>query len=432
MTRQLHALLTGTMRRSLPNYPSALFRFFLPCILVPRLMRPTFGILETTDRRTRTLRLLAFVPMLVLWSQVPIFGATFMGLGDLAGGEFFTRPWAVSADGKVVVGEGNSALGTEAFRWEAGVIEGLGDLAEGEFGSVASGVSADGSVVVGRGNSADGFEAFRWTAASGVMEGLGDLAGGIFFSQAQDVSDDGSVVVGVSNGDPLIPFVTGEAFRWTADGGMEFLGDLAGGELASRADGISADGAVIVGTSDSADGVEAFRWTADGGMEGLGDLDGGGFSSKGLAVSADGAVVVGEGLTADSFPAFRWTAAGGMENIGTLPDGLGLLDAFPRGVSGDGAIVVGASEGKAFIWDATNGMRALKEVLETDFGLDLTGWTLQGASDITPNGLTIVGTGFNPDGEFEGWIVTIPEPATAWLLVLGVLCFASKSATRCL
>jgi probable HAF family extracellular repeat protein len=61
--------------------------------------------------------------------------------------------------------------------------QGLGDLAGGSFSSFAIGVSADGSVVVGQGLSASGSEAFRWTSGTGMV-GLGDLPGGLFFSSA--------------------------------------------------------------------------------------------------------------------------------------------------------------------------------------------------------------------------------------------------------
>ena len=71
---------------------------------------------------------------------------------------------AVSADGSVVVGQGWSDSGFEAFRWMRGAMLGLGSFAAGGFSSEAFGVSADGSVVVGRSNSTHGSEAFVWTA----------------------------------------------------------------------------------------------------------------------------------------------------------------------------------------------------------------------------------------------------------------------------
>jgi hypothetical protein len=68
------------------------------------------------------------------------------------------------------------------------------------------------------------------------------------------------------------------------------------------------------------------------------------------------------------------------------------------------------------VWDAANGMRSLKDVLQTQYGLDLTGWTLQGAQ-FTPDGRTLVGGGLNPAGQHEAWIAVIPEPAGVSLLV---------------
>ena len=83
-------------------------------------------------------------------------------------------------------------------------------------------------------------------------------------------------------------------------------------------------------------------------------------------------------------------------------EGLGGFEA--QGVSGDGSVVVGVDSGspnEAFIWDATNGMRNLRDVLINDFSLDLTGWLLLQASGISPDGLSIVGTAINPSGQEE-------------------------------
>src|SRR5262249_49770549 len=180
-------------------------------------------------------------------------GADFVPLGDLPGGIFQSAAFAVSADGKVVVGSGTSAAGTEAFRWTAttGMV-GLGDLPGGQFYSEAFGVSADGSVVVGGGTTASSgpnFEAFRWTAATGMV-GLVELQGraGLSVSSlAQGVSADGSVVVGFGRlrrgvGEFVYDF---EPFRWTQAGGMVSLGSLMGQDGEAR--GVSADGKVIVG-----------------------------------------------------------------------------------------------------------------------------------------------------------------------------------------
>ena len=86
-----------------------------------------------------------------------------------------------------------------------------------------------------------------------------------------------------------------QAWRWTEQTGMEGLGWIEGGNFSGQqARGVSTDGSVIVGFSDSAEGAQAFRWTADLGMVGLGDLDGGSFVSRAYGVSGDGSVVVGQ------------------------------------------------------------------------------------------------------------------------------------------
>ena len=115
-------------------------------------------------------------------------------------------------------------------------------------------------------------------------------------------------------------------------------------------------------------------------MVGLGDLAGGGFSSAANSVSSDGSVVVGQGLT----------------------------------VSG----------GEAFIWDSINGIQNLQAVLEVQFGLDLTGWTLSNATGVSADGLTIVGTGTH-DGITEAFIAVIPSPGA-----LGLLAIASPRGGR--
>jgi probable HAF family extracellular repeat protein len=322
----------------------------------------------------------------------------FMGLGDLApGGYYFAGP--VSADGSTVLGRIIYPPVAEAFLWTAeGGIVGLGDLPGGSFSSSPRAVSADGSVVVGVSSGSAGQESFRWTSSSGMV-GLGDFEGGDFHGSALDVSADGSVVVGWSWGS-----AGQEAFRWTSGSGMVGLGDFEGGPFFSYARGVSADGSVVVGSSKSATGMEAYRWTADSGMVGLG------FRSAALAVSSDGSTVVV--VVADQ--PFLWTADGGMVSLGSLP---GAINSQPMAISGDGSVVVGYSASalgkEAFLWDADHGMRVLQDVLANDYGLDLTGWSLEGASGISDDGLTIVGGGVSPSGKREAWIATIPEPTTA-------------------
>ncbi len=339
--------------------------------------------------------------------------ASFQGLGDLIGGSFSSEAYGVSADGSVVVGRSESASGTEAFRWENGVMQGLGYLGGVDFFSDARGVSGDGSVVVGQSLLSSHYSTFYWTEQGG-MQSLGDTPTMSYRSVAHDASYNGAVIVGrkgAASGS--------EAFRWTESGGIQGLGDLPGGDFYSYACSVSDNGDIVVGYSHS--GLtsspsydEAFRWTEAVGMQGLGDLPGGDFYSIGLGISADGETIVGHSESTSGWEAFRWTESSEMEGLGDLSGG--DFRSWANDTSGNGAIIVGVGNSaigeEAFIWDAENGMQNLQDVLVNDYGLNLTGWTLNRAYGISDNGLSVAGYGTNPDGYTEAWIATFPEPST--------------------
>ena len=111
---------------------------------------------------------------------------------------------AVSADGKVVVGNASKLGGIigRAFRWtEKGKMQDLGLL--GNDSTFALAVSADGAIVVGKAvRITDGHQrAFRWTAENG-MENLNItyaslLKDGSRLEVARAISPDGRYIVGV-------------------------------------------------------------------------------------------------------------------------------------------------------------------------------------------------------------------------------------------
>ncbi len=338
----------------------------------------------------------------------------FKGIGHLPDGDYPTTPGAISADGLAVVGWSINSQGFgEAYLWteELGMI-GLGDLPPNPGFSTAARVSADGAVVVGKGisgESSPNTEAFLWTERMGMI-GLGDLPGNFYNSEARSVSGDGLIVTGWSSADQ-----GSEAFRWTAETGMVGLGAL-GVPGQSSGHSISLDGNTIVGWATGDGGGQAFRWTLDQGMTGLGDLPGGNFSSFAQDVSADGSVIVGESQSANGKEAFRWTEQTGMVGLGDLEGGAFESRAF--GVSADGSIVVGLScvgggflcgDLEPFIWDAAHGMRSLRAVLVENYQVDLTGWDLKVAGSVSADGLTIIGSGWNPEGEGDAWIARLPD-----------------------
>ena len=330
--------------------------------------------------------------------------ASFQGMG-LPEGFLYTWGPYISSDGSVVVCTSYTSTTYEAFRWtKEGDFQSLSDPLSGNFAYSSRAVSGNGSIVSGYGSSGS----FRWTESSGL-----EFPEEIASVSIYDMSFDGTVMVG---------YLGGEAVLWTEQDGVIGLGDLPGGSFRSLASAVSADGLVVVGKANSSSGLEAFRWTQTDGMIGLGDLEGGIFESSAYGVSVDGSVVVGRGESESGFEAFRWENDV-MTGLGDLEGGIFGSEAY--GVSANGSVIVGKSNSdsgpEAFIWDADNGMRSLQSLLEYDYGLDLTGWTLQGAYGISADGLTIVGEGTNPVGDTEAWIATVPEPATLLLLGIGSL-----------
>jgi len=328
---------------------------------------------------------------------------TFMGLGDLAGGEFDSSAVGVSATGLVIVGGGTGASGAQAFRWtlETGMVAIAGP------NTSAYAASADGSVVVG---STVGISGPAWRWKDGSIWSLADLtADGSSF--AAGVSGDGSVVVGESQADDGCT-----AVRWTSTEEVACLGLLPRAN-GGRAYDASADGSVAVGSQPVNRCSQthcysyslAFRWTEESGFTELQDSLG--IDSVAYGVSADGSVVVGgRGFAPNTtgFEPYRWTEQVGMVGLGSQ-----FGSGFAYDVSSDGSRIVGSvqayeSDPTAFLWDPTNGMRILQDVLMADYGLDLSGWSLTYASGISDDGTTVVGWGTNPSGSEEAWIAVLP------------------------
>jgi probable HAF family extracellular repeat protein len=338
--------------------------------------------------------------------------ASFRGVGDLPGGNSrnLNEATAVSPDGTVVVGHSWTGESTwRAFRWTATTgMEMLETEPEDDY-SNANAASALGTIIVGwRPHYVPGLggvsEAIVWEngtfrALAGVPLGSGVL----------DVTPDGAVIVGI------VPTNLGQgpqqAFRYY-NGALESLGSGPYG-LGSEAHGVSADGSVVVGKLYRPNMEEAMRWTSETGMVGLGWLSDNPGSSFAEGVSSDGSTVVGTSdVSASESRAFRWKD-GVMVSLG----GLSTADLYGTAfaTSSDGWTVVGKAQVNpqiaeaAFIWDPVFGMRRIADVLTNVYGVDLDGWDLRTAYSVSDDGQTIVGVGFNPDGNLEGWVATIPS-----------------------
>ena len=374
------------------------------------------------------------------WATAPApVSGSFQGIGYVsstatAPGSY---PHALSADGSTIVGYGqDSSIYPEAFRWtSAGGMQTLGFLNPSVVGgpqSYAQGVNADGSVVVGYSSVLlvsqynYQFEAFRWTAAGGMV-GLGYLNSSLVqpYSTALGVNADGSVVVGASYYTTISYSNLNEAFRWTQAGGMAPLGFISTvyAYPTSIASGVSADGSIVVGSSsaDAAGHTEAFRWTAAGGMVGLGYLNASLATpySSASAISSDGSTVVGSSYYAAVYQsqAFMWTSAGGMVPLGVLSTTTAYPGSAADAVDANGAVIVGASTNNAgvstgFRWTAATGMQSIPDLLAAA-GVSTTGWTLHAAVGVSSNGQFILGSGTDPAGKGEAYLVRYVDATVA-------------------
>lgn len=237
------------------------------------------------------------------------------------------------------------------------------------------------------------------TASAQSISELGSLTPGDN-CQAMAISADGTVVVGYSN----VPGGN-HAFRWTAAGGMQDLGDFG---YNSAATSVSADGTCVVGWAavlltrpDGSQGgyARVIRWTAEGGLQNIGGSStsdpSNGIANSGIgrAVNGNGSVVLGDGGGCILTETFRWTPAAGTHSIGTFP----LSDPCYSNVTAyalnlDGTVAVGQADLRAYRWTLGSGM------------LDLGNLTahprrIASAKGITADGSVIVGSwGVNAAG----------------------------------
>lgn len=257
-----------------------------------------------------------------------------VALGDLVGGRYWSTALGVSGDGQVVVGYADTFYGEDpedadsytqaAFKWVAGDgMTQLSSLGDGETDdgttfrpfSYAWAATTDGSIIVGYNNVSNRTENVLWTT-----DGVQVLGGG----QGRDISADGQVVVG------FVSF----AEMWTADEGFVDIPGMKG------ALGVSSNGRVVIGRGE--DG-RVVRWS-----EGTGPIALDMLFAQGI--NADGSVIVGYDYPDGDQHAMIWTSSAGTQRLqDVLLDQHGIdLGAWRLGsaedVSDDGTVIVGYAQ----------------------------------------------------------------------------------------
>jgi T5SS/PEP-CTERM-associated repeat protein len=325
----------------------------------------------------------------------------------------------MSANGKYIVGHFGERLRdgyVRPFLWHADT-DSFTYFDDNSVHLIA--VSNNGMVAGGAG----GPSAFRWTPESGFLD-LGDLGLG-----AVDISNDGSVIVGVGINEEG----WGYLFRWSESGGIEDMGFMTEIRHGHQTQAVSGNGVVVIGWAmvevDSELGgtyttTEGFKW--DGAYTRLGFLASnlGHLFSKAWGVSFDGSTIVGESIgdCIDDGSVCRSKAV--VWKNGGPPMPLPMLDGYETStalaVTGDGSLVIGTmgfhtTGSEAVIWESDGTVRFIRDIIENDYGIDLSEWypTTFIATHISDDGKVIMGRGLKLSGEWQGWIMNL-EPPVAW------------------
>lgn len=253
----------------------------------------------------------------------------------------------------------------------------LGVIGNGEF-SQAFGNSRNGSFVVGRSSDSHD-QAYRWSAQGG-MQALGNLDGRQY-ATAHGVNNAG-LTVGVSAltwfGASPLPVM------WSASGSVSAL-SLPEGYGWGAANAVNNSG-LIVGRAGSQDGDRAVLFNAATGSSQIinATTANGSFMTEAFGVN-DAGLVVGIGTDPSDLARIVGlvynSATGEMSSLGALP---GHNSAINFGVSNNGHVVGSSSlygsDGSPFIWSASQGMKAI---------------------NLPPNTFTGSGSGVNS----QGWVV---------------------------
>ncbi len=308
--------------------------------------------------------------------------------------------WHINSSETVAGFEEDSSGNPAAWYLSCGSFTSLGTL--GGSYAESHGINNADMVVGWSTNGSEKRRAFRWTSGGGMVD-LGTLSGRSG-SEALSVNGNSEIVGTVADfASPphnRLAFLYLPSAAYGFGSGMNSLGTLGGTQ--SVAMDISDSGRVVGGAQNGSGYFRPFRWNS-GTMTDLGTLGGDSVlpDHRAEAVNSSGNIAGRSYTAAGAARAFYWNGSS-MSDLGVLTGGteswaFGLNDS--NVVGGTSNVTGGAFH--AFVWDSTNGMRDLNNLISGS-----SGWTLTRATDIDNNGF-ITGWGTNPSSKTRAFLLTL-------------------------
>lgn len=302
------------------------------------------------------------------------------------------KPFGLSGSGRFVVGEVSTSQGTSPAVWsrQDGIVELRTDFSQAppqvpeRFSEAwpvrGMAISDDGQIVVGVGGVWEQGVPFVQEVGFRMVRVAGDDSARFMPDPAEVMSGESlkqarALDVVRAGGSTLVVGVQqSKATLWIDDAEPVTLPALGDPEWPGEPVAFSADGRFAVGRSDASTGSAPTRWDLETRTPEL--IGQTGFANRADDVSIDGSVIVGTMENPDLFgsvEAFRWTAATGMVGLGGISPDFGSLNAL---VSGDGSMVFVEAfdpngDEVAAVWTAEGGMRPLTSFLQNELGIAL-------------------------------------------------------------
>lgn len=297
------------------------------------------------------------------------------------------------------------------FKWDAANgIQQIGALTNGYPQAGRTLVSNDGTKIASTmTNGTTNFnEIAIYNVAASTWTNLGGLVptgwdGSV--SSTWGMTPDGSKVVGLG----WLSGANAHAVKWDAANGVVDLGSMFTGR-SSRANAVNADGTVVVGWQDEADGTRSgARWV--NGTESLITDNSGNHVGEAGDVSSDGNTIIGSAMPNP----YVWNAVSGLTYI-THPNSSAFFRGGATGVSADGTTVIGffrpfpgpPMAGEGFIWTAAGGRVNLND-FSVSLGIATNGVSMSLPLAISKDGKKIAGIGTNSSGQIVAFYLDMTQ-----------------------